>query len=54
MRSKDGYTLKSSNHFVQNLYESELPEDKFSTLEKEVALSGFDGVLYTFIPKLHD
>jgi DNA-binding CsgD family transcriptional regulator len=52
MQFKDGYPLKSSNHFVQKLYESELPEEKFLILEKEVALSGFDGVLYTFIPKL--
>jgi len=38
--------------FIQHLYDSKTLEEKFSALEHEVALSGFDGVLYTFIPKL--
>jgi len=38
--------------FIQRLYDSETLEEKFSALEYEVTLSGFDGVLYTFIPKL--
>jgi len=38
--------------FVQRLYDSKTLNDKFSTLESEVLASGFDGVVYTFIPKL--
>jgi len=38
--------------FVQRLYDSKTFEEKFSALEYEVTLSGFDGILYTFIPKL--
>jgi len=38
--------------FIQRLYDSKTLEDKFSELEDEVTSSGFDGVLYTFIPKL--
>lgn len=38
--------------FIQYLYDSETLEEKFSALEDEVALFGFDAVLYTFIPKL--
>jgi len=38
--------------FIQRLYDSKTLEEKFATLEHEVISSGFDGVLYTFIPKL--
>ena len=41
-----------SKPFIQRLYDSKTLEEKFSVLEHEMLLSGFDGALYTFIPKL--
>lgn len=41
-----------SKPFIQRLYDSETLDEKFSALEFEVLNSGFDAVLYTFIPKL--
>lgn len=38
--------------FIQRLYDSKNLDEKFTALELEVTRSGFDGVLYTFIPKL--
>ena len=41
-----------SKPFIQRLYDSKTPADKFSALQNEAEISGFDGVAYTFIPKL--
>jgi len=47
------YMPKDQNKpFIQRLYDSNTLDKKFSELEHEVTLAGFDGVLYTFIPKL--
>ncbi|MEE9310290.1 MAG: autoinducer binding domain-containing protein [Cocleimonas sp.] len=38
--------------FIQRLYDSTSMDDKFTSLEREVKLSGFDAVAYTFTPNL--
>lgn len=41
-----------NHNIAAQLYEAQSCEEKFSILEKITEDSGFDGVLYTFIPKL--
>lgn len=42
----------SNKSFIQHLHDSTTLDEKFSVLECEVESSNFDGVAYTFIPKL--
>ena len=52
MGSNNHLTSIENKYFVQDLYDTTCLSKKFSLLEKEIQKSGFDGALYTFIPKL--
>ena len=52
MGSNGHLTSIENKYFVQDLYDAESLDDKFSLLEFEIKRCGFDGVLYSFIPKL--
>jgi len=41
-----------NKNFLQRLYDSKTLEDRFSALEHEITMSGFDAVLYSFAPQL--
>lgn len=46
------YTAADLGDYVESLYQAENFEQAFSVFEKHVLKLGFDGVLYTYIPRI--